>query len=512
MKESLLKKLKQNNTLPFLFIGSGISRRYLGLPKWDGLLEKFASNDLSYYRTQVDGNYQKMGSTIAEEFHESWYKDEKYNNSRSEVIADGIKFNRKSHPFKYEVSKFFKDADLEFKSLPPKYLDEIKALKKAKISGVITTNYDLFIEEIFDNKFKKYIGQEDMLFNKSYEIGELYKIHGCCTDFNSIVITEKDYQEFEEKNKFLTSKLLSFFIEYPIIFLGYSFNDDNIKGILKNIVLSIGEKNINKLKDRLFFVERSQSNESMTEKIISFDDINLPFTYIQTDNYQLIYECLGELTQSIPAHVIRQLKNNIYNIVQTTEPTSNVLVRYEDIDNLENLQVVIGIGVIDEFSTKGYSCLEAYDLFENLLKQNLTNRSAEKMVANVLPKILSKGQTKYIPIFQYIKEIGINKSNYSSKSLIPKLTNIIEFKNEDFLTNLRTNLEFFTDATDRTTIDEIVFLVKTNNIVSIDVEKYRCILEKYLNILVGDSSKNPLQVNDFKVLCCLYDRLKYWED
>ena len=75
MKDSLLKKLKQNYTLPFLFVGSGISRRYLGLPKWDGLLEKFAKNDLSYYRTQVDGNYQKMGSTIAEEFHENWYKE-----------------------------------------------------------------------------------------------------------------------------------------------------------------------------------------------------------------------------------------------------------------------------------------------------------------------------------------------------------------------------------------------------------------------------------------------------
>lgn len=508
MKEEILSKLKQSNALPFLFIGSGISRRYLDLPNWDGLLEKFAKNDLSYYRTKADGDYQKMGSVIAEEFHEIWYKDEKYEVSRIE--ADDIKkqFEKKYHPFKYEVAKFFKKTDLEVAALSQKYIDEINTLKKSKISGIITTNYDLLIEEIFENKFKKYVGQEDMLFNKSYEIGELYKIHGCCSDFDSIVITESDYQDFEEKNKFLTSKLLSFFIEYPIIFLGYSFNDDNVKAILKNIVLSIGEKNINKLKDRLFFIEWSRTDEILTEKILTFEDINLPFTYIQTDNFQLIYECLGELTQTIPAHVIRQLKNNIYNIVQTTEPTNNVLVRYEDIDNLENLQVVIGVGVIEEFSAKGYNCLEAYDLFENLLKQNLTNRSPDKMVTEVLPKIFAKGKTKYLPIFQYLKELGIDKDNYRTKSLSNKLTTIIEFTNDDFITNMRTNLDFFSDPGDKAVIESIVNAVKNNQTFSIDVDNFKEILEKYLSIL----ESNSLQGTDFKVLCCLYDRLKYWEN
>lgn len=67
---------------------------------------------------------------------------------------------------------------------------------------------------------KIYVGQSQLIFSAIQGIAEIYKIHGSVEVPESIVINEEDYVEFERKSTYLAAKLMTIFMEYPIIFMG----------------------------------------------------------------------------------------------------------------------------------------------------------------------------------------------------------------------------------------------------------------------------------------------------
>jgi hypothetical protein len=190
LTDALVAKLS-GTAAPFLFVGSGLSRRFLGLPDWGGLLRHFCSavgRDYNYYLSAANGDYPRLASRMAPDFHRVWWKSKNFEASRK---AAGHQMQQVSDPLKYEVAEFLRQAAIAAPS-DPKLAAEFDSLGRAVVDGVITTNWDLLLEHRFAN-FTPYVGQDQLLFAPTYGVGEIYKIHGCCTDFRSLELTEEDY-------------------------------------------------------------------------------------------------------------------------------------------------------------------------------------------------------------------------------------------------------------------------------------------------------------------------------
>ena len=239
-KKILTEHFKQFESSPFLFVGSGMSRRYLGSENWEELLKKFCALVNENYvkiRSQANGDLTEIASILANIYSDTWWGSEFKGNKDLEYSEH---LTKKDSPLKIEISDYLK---VIHEQVNQEFFSEIDLLRTSKIDGVITTNWDLFLDNIFSD-FSVYIGQDDLFTSRNHGIAEIYKIHGCSSQPNSLVLTKEDYELFRRKNPYLSSKLLTIFIEHPIVFLGYSLTDPHILEILEEIVQCFPHKKL----------------------------------------------------------------------------------------------------------------------------------------------------------------------------------------------------------------------------------------------------------------------------
>ncbi len=402
VREFLTAHLAQFPAAPFLFVGSGLSRRYIGLETWESLLRRFSAGmprDFGYYKSKADGDLAAVASLIAEAFHEHWWASDTYAVSRKEHATEAT---HRDSPLKVEIARYLRGALIE----PPstEMRAELDLLRKANIDGVITTNWDLLLESVFPG-FEVYKGQDELLFAHPHSIAEIYKIHGCSTAPNSLVLTKDDYADFNARNPYLAAKLLTVFIEHPVIFLGYSLSDPNVIGILTGIASCLKTPNLERLKDRLIFVQRAQQGtEQASGSVLSLDGKTLPVTVVKTDNFGCIFEALGEVKRKFPARVLRRLKDHVYDLVRTNDPKGQMCVT--DIDSEEDtskLEVVYGVGVLAQIGQVGYGRISIAQLLQDVV-MGTRQFNPEQLIQHLLPDLLKSSD--YVPVFKYLREAG----------------------------------------------------------------------------------------------------------
>lgn len=521
MKKKILDVLKQSDTLPFLFIGSGLSRRYFGLEDWQGLLKKFASmsneEEFAYeiflQQAEVQGNKEgqlpKVAEIIENEFNQNWYKDPKFASSRERHKAD---ISNQISPFKLEIADYMKVKSLEINESYNEELDIFKQIGNKGIAGVITTNYDMFLENIFD-KFTTYIGQEELIFSQIQGVSEIYKIHGCASKPGTIIINEKDYVDFTEKNAYLAAKLLTIFLEHPIIFLGYSISDKNIESILKSIVKCLSQDHLEKLKKRLIFIEwNKDGDEEISTYSKAFEgEKYIDMTRIKLNDFSVLYQALLENKGKYNVSMLRRLKEDIYELVLTNKPSGKIrTIGLEDDDKLDQVEVVVGVGVLSEFGQKGYLGVSTDEIYEDVVLNN-GDFEIERIVVDTLPILLSRNSNR-LPMYKYLKD-------YDGE--IPERVEVSKKENfDELLSNtIKRNRDKPSNRNYNSTIEELIKKYTSQKCLQmIPFLKPENILVGDLHVFlknVFDEINNPLNKDngglrsDLRRVIRIYDWLKY---
>ncbi|MBV4417453.1 SIR2 family NAD-dependent protein deacylase [Clostridium tyrobutyricum] len=324
---------------PILFLGSGISKRYFDAPNWEQLLkilsDKCSSAKKYGYYKQTYVNPIEIGTKLSDVYKEwAWSDGEK-------------EFSEKYFTDKYKSDIFIKSKISDFlKSITPKnideiisYKDEIRLLQEIKPYAIITTNYDKFIEMIFYD-YAPIIGQK-ILRSQYTSIGEIFKIHGCISEPGSLVFTKEDYDIFLSKKKYLSAKLLTFFLEHPLVFIGYNAGDPNIQAILSDIdeILSIN----NQLVPNIYIVtwsEKINNNQQYPmEKIINLEnDKSIRINQIVANDFKWVYKAFTneEAIERVNPKLLRALLSRTYELVRADIPKRKIEIDYETLESALN--------------------------------------------------------------------------------------------------------------------------------------------------------------------------------
>ncbi len=351
VRQDIVSKVQEMEHQPVLFAGAGLSIRYFGAPSWESLLREMASygavpRDFEYYKQEYEGDMALVGEEFVDLFREwAWEAEVRDTDEFEDWVYDGGV-----------------DADVYLKSkiaqhlgsLTPTGLEEVKEgyeeeigqLRSIQPHAVITTNYDEFLNLVYP-EYNTVVGQQ--VVESGYKfIGEVFQIHGSVSDPSSLVLTQEDLQEFKEKQKYLSAKLLTYFTEHPLIIVGYEPNDSNVQSILSDVKTVLPKQ---EFAENIYLINYNRDIPAEEypprDKIISIGDgQQMRVKYIEAESFDWIFEAFSEggTLDGVNVKLLRKLMSNTYEIVHEEAPRKEI--NYETLEfssDKDNLATLFGI-------------------------------------------------------------------------------------------------------------------------------------------------------------------------
>ncbi|AUQ63271.1 SIR2 family protein [Phaeobacter inhibens] len=360
-----IASVRKNFSLqPIVFVGSGLSRRWISTPTWKELLD-WAIKDcgdvdkpLNFFMQKNDGDLSKVSSELVDSYH-SWAWGDGKGNFPEALFESEVP---KDIYLKYHVCKHIKSFGT---SVAEKFSGEAEAFSSIRPQSVITTNYDEMIEAVLPD-YQPILGR-GLITAPFANIGEVYKIHGTVDKASSIVLTNEDYGDFYLRRKYLTAKLLTFFAEHPILFVGYGIEDENIQGILHDLDEAMGMPG--DLISNVFVLSRPKSDTPPAEEVVQVSaSKGVRVQAIEANDFEWVFEAFGHNAPlaNVNPQVLRAILARSYHLVRRDIPKQKVEVDFSLISEKTSSDEEFAklFGIADLQPATEFSAMYPYNLTE----------------------------------------------------------------------------------------------------------------------------------------------------
>ncbi|MDR1405537.1 MAG: SIR2 family protein [Candidatus Methanoplasma sp.] len=425
------EKIFDFNRSPILLIGSGISKRYIeNSPDWIELLKSVADRmgikesvfTAYLHDARGKGNDSQTMAIVASELNKKLIENIMSGTIDPDVLFETEdemrQYNEQVDPVKILAASFFKDIKLKENS---ELRQELVALKKLAetIPCVITTNYDMFLEKHVFTDYRVYSRVSDYYYSDSEGIGEIYKIHGTLSEPRTMILGQRDYEEFRKNSKIVSAKILSALCDYPMVIIGYSMNDEDIKAVIYDLISSLDPDRLQEIEKNIVYVDQVPGKKEVVRKNTDFkhEDKNMRISTIETGNFIRLYEEMARIAPSMSPLAVRKARRMLRNIILSDKEGHDI--------------ALLGVDRIDDVSADKFAVAFADKGTLQRMKNDVNLYSTDQMIEDALfgnmrfnvesvvnwidtgtARIAS---TEYVPIFYFIQCAGMTREKYSRR-------------------------------------------------------------------------------------------------
>lgn len=290
-----------------------------------------AEDELTYLLQSL-GTLPRVGSALVDPYHRfAWSGGREY--FPPQLFEEDVK---KDSYLKHQIADIVKRRVPGIASnLSAVLLGEIEAMKRIRPNSIITTNYDLLGESVFP-EYTPVIGQK-IIRSPSMMVGEIFKIHGCVTEPSGLVLTHEDYDEWSDKKKYLSAKLLAFFLEHPVLIIGYGAQDNNVIAVLRDIDEILATEG--ELVENIFYVvydpSISEKSRPPVETVLDLKNgRSMRVNCIHAADFTWVFDAFAasQGVENVNPRILRSLMARTYDLVRHDIPKMTMEIDFATLE------------------------------------------------------------------------------------------------------------------------------------------------------------------------------------